>query len=162
MVTRYIFTIGKLELYKRMRDWTITFKPSTLSHTDPFFVGKSGVGGHTGVATKSITVYVRDVKDDLSFYPNILINMIAVTHEVAHAILSNLKHHVPLKNDDFSGNKAGTLLPFFVAAVHDLHTSGKVFSVPLPVFDWRSLKTRLVVFKGIDIREIYNIYNIKI
>jgi hypothetical protein len=108
--------------------WTIDVYPSSMAPNDPFFDGKEGVGGVTGMY--KMKLYLEDKKTNIlrDIFRRVLRqNLLVITHELAHAILlhKGLKHKVKLRNNDWSGHKKGTKLNFSTAEVHDRHVEGK-------------------------------------
>ena len=109
--------------FRLLNDWIIYVYPSTMASQDPFFHGVDGVGGVTGMGT--IKLYVEDEKTSfLDIFLRVFRrNALMISHELSHAILIQLGYSqkVPLRNDDYSGHKAGTILNYSTAEVHDRH-----------------------------------------
>ena len=151
----FIFEVGGIQLFKEMRDWVVRIRPSSMASQDPFFHGQNGIGGVTGLGV--ITVYLHDIKEALSdFMPYLRTNSVVVTHETSHAILiqKGFRQKVPLKYDDFGGNKAGTMLAASTAYVHDLHTENKFFDMKLERFSFSRMKWILPIVRALDIKEL--------
>lgn len=84
-----------------------------------------------GVTGKhEIRVFVNDTDDPRTFSQSFQV----IIHELAHYLLwiKDSKTRVPLKYADTSGHKAGTILNWYTAKVHDLDAEG---------YDWRVIKT---------------------
>jgi hypothetical protein len=155
LITKFLIsTLGKNR--KLLDLWEITFKPSTMASNDPFFPGVDGVGGITGMG--KITLYVEDAKTPfLDIFQRVYRrNALMITHEVSHAILIQMgrSDRVRLRNDDYSGHKAGTSLVYSTAEVHDRHMEKRFFILSFlkiflfipyrmraQVLDFRELKT---------------------
>ncbi len=138
------------------RSWEWQFWPSIMASNDPHFDGKDGVGGVTGMGV--VKIYLEDKKTDLfhDIFRRVLRqNTIVITHEGAHSLLIFKKknHKVALRHDDYSGHKAGDMLNFSTAEVHDRHSEGRFVDLkPFRVWDWRTLT--LVWVRGIKIVDI--------
>lgn len=156
IANHYVVYIGGTQLYTQMKDWTITFLPSTQSAEDPFFYGKKGVGGVTSPGL--VKLYVNDVKENYinSFNPYLMANAVPITHEMAHAILiqTGRNERVPLRNDDYGGNKKGKMLPFYTAEVHDRDIEKKYFTMNTPIFDLKTRKYYSKPLRVLDIRDL--------
>ena len=125
-----------------MRKWDWEFYPSTESPNDPHFDGQEGIGGVTGLGI--VKLYLEDKKTNMLhdiFRRVFRSNLIVITHEGAHSLLifRGRIHKVKLRHDDFSGHKAGTMLNFSTAEVHDRHNEGR-FKI-LSKFSYFNLKT---------------------
>ncbi len=122
LITLFLITTTR-EKYDVLDSWKIYFYPSSMASNDPFFHGVDGVGGVTGKG--EIRLYVEDEKTPFNdtFQRVFRRNSLMITHELGHAIFIQLGYNqkVPLRNDDYSGHKAGTLLNFSTAEVHDRH-----------------------------------------
>lgn len=103
--------------------WRVEFYPSSMASEDPYFHGVDGVGGVTGMGL--IKFYVEDAKTPfLDVFQRVFRrNALMISHELCHAILIQYgrSEKVKLRNDDYSGHKAGTLLNYSTAEVHDRH-----------------------------------------
>lgn len=114
-----------------MNSWIIEVYPSSMSSQDPHFHGEDGVGGVTGMG--KVKLYIEDSKTQFfdTFQRVFRRNSLMISHELSHAILIQLGRNekVPLRHDDYSGHKAGTLLNYSTAEVHDRHTERRFFTL---------------------------------
>lgn len=127
LVSRYIIENFGFLGFRRTKDWTITFYPSTLIGNDPQFPGvKEGTAGVTGLGTIRVYVY-----DKSGFGLHFITNAVTITHEIAHAVLiasPGGNQRVRLRHDDLGGNKAGTLMNYSTAEVHDRLSEKRFFT----------------------------------
>ena len=143
--------------YLRHWDWKIY--PSTDAPNDPHFDGQEGVGGVTGMGL--VKVYLEDKRTNMIhdiFRRVFRQNIIVISHELSHSALIHIKktHKVKLRHDDWSGHKAGTILNFSVAEVHDRHVEGRFkFLRPFRFFDMRTMTyIRVSRIQVIDIDDL--------
>ncbi len=143
--------------YKDFVDtWVIHIFPSHQAKEDPNFHGQEGVGGVTGM--NNIRLYIEDtrtLREDL-FQRVLRKNAVPITHELCHAILIHLKktHKVPLRNDDYSGHKAGTKLNFSTAEVHDRHSENNFWTMRFWFWDWHDFTLMRCRVKALEIRDL--------
>lgn len=154
------------EMYPRRMDyifywrhWNWEVHPSTEAHSDPHFNGQDGVGGIVGMGT--VTLYLEDKRTNMiyDFFRRVFRqNFTVIGIEAAHSVLldSGRKHKVPLRHADTSGHKAGTMLPFFVAEVHDRHAEGRFKLLkPFSYFDMKTMTyVRVKNVKVVDIDDL--------
>ena len=133
------------------KDVTVKIRPMEMASEDRYFT-TNGIGGYFGET--ELTLYIFDSKGDIQLRTNMA--MIGV--EVTHMILAKLgfRHKVKLRHDDLGGNKAGTLLPFYVAEVHDRIHEGKTFFLNFWFWDWEKRFVKKIKFTAVDIREFCN------
>lgn len=122
------------ESYLFWNKWEFEIYPSSEAPNDPHFDGQEGIGGVTGMG--KVKLYLEDKKTDIirDIFRRVLRqNYLVITHECSHAILIHTKQtkKVKLRNDDWSGHKAGTLLNFSTAEVHDRHVEGRFKKINL-------------------------------
>lgn len=148
----YMYIIQNTPKNKR-RDiwkWNITFKPSTESHLDPHFHGEDGVGGVTGLG--KITMYIHDEVGDIPWFWT---NALATSHELAHmiGIVMGWREKIPLRMDDFSGHKKGTLLNKSTQEIHDRHSEKRLYTMKYWYVDWRRFRILTGTARVLDFRD---------
>ena len=152
LIQYYIYDMlgpGESTLYWNKWKWEIY--PSSDAPNDPHFDGQEGVGGVTGRGI--VKLYLEDTKTDLirDIFRRVLRkNYIVITHEGAHSLLIFKKqtYKVKLRNDDWSGHKAGTKLNFSTAEVHDRHVEGRFKKINVWIrdkFTWIYLRNLSVI-----------------
>ena len=124
LMFHYILTTFGREDIKNLKNANIIVKPSTMAEFDPFFHGQNGTGGVTGI--NYVRLYLFDV--GINSFVN-QSNTMTVSHELAHLalLMRGRQERYKLKFNDFSGNRAGKELAFYVGYVHDAHTNGQVY-----------------------------------
>jgi len=146
----------KMQYRNFLRKWTIEIYSSDRASEDSHFDGKDGVGGVTGQGL--VKLYLEDKKTLLGdlFQRVIRKNMVPISHELCHAVLIDLgkSQKVALRNDDWGGNKKGTMLNFSTAEVHDRHIEGKFWAFRFWFWDWYKLIARRFYTKVLDIRDL--------
>lgn len=155
---KYIRSIRYLmweSLNKSFRNWklfddvTVKIRPMEQASEDRYF-NKDGIGGYFG--EKELVLYIFDSSGDLQLRTN----MIMIGIETSHMVLAKLgfRNKVKLRHDDRGENKAGSLLPFFVAEVHDRVYEGKTFMLDFWFWDWKLRFVRKIKFLAVDIRDL--------
>ena len=139
-----------------MKNYQIILRPSHRASEDPFFHGKDGVGGVTDLV--KMILYLIDANENPKdpFQRVLRTNANVISHEGGHAILLSygLTHRVPLRHDDFSGHKAGTMLSFATAEVHDRDTENIGFYLKFKQFYLAYMKFFQINVKVLDFRDI--------
>jgi len=151
-ITRFIIQTIPRNKYFKTKDWVIKLYPSELAVNDPNFHGTKGIGGVTGKG--EIKLYINDKKDsDLYLY--LRENMVAISHELCHmiGIVLDWYDRVPLRNNDYSGHKAGTVLNKYVQEVHDRHVEGRFWTMSIKRFNYIKIKWEVVHARVLDIRD---------
>lgn len=146
----------RLKFWIAKRSLQIIIRPSTRASEDPFFHGQDGVGGVT--APKKMVLYVEDkTESHADIFQRVLRkNAKMISHELLHWLLmiENKGHQVPLRNDDYSGNKKGDLLNFWTAEVHDRDIERNVMPLHFPYYSRilnRTVRFTLNVLNGKDL-----------
>ena len=148
--------LGAREAVYFLRHWDIDIYPSDKASEDPFFHGQDGVGGVTG--NGKIKLYIEDkltLTGDI-FQRAFRKNMVVISHEICHAVLlhKGKTQRVKLRNDDYSGHRAGTVLNYSTAEVHDRHTEGNFYTMNFWFWDWELFIPRKMTCRVLDIRDI--------
>lgn len=149
IMNRYVQDNFGLDVARELRYWDVTIRPSTRIGEDPFFHGSgNGTGGVTGLG--EIRLYLFDT-NDLGLF--LRTNVVTISHELAHAALLAMGRveRVPLRNDDFSGNKAGTILSYSTAEVHDRHTEGRFYMTT--EWLWNGILWSRISYSILDFRD---------
>ena len=147
---KYIIENFGRQMYKLLRNKTITVFSSTSIGNDPFF---DSVGNGTGGVTdrEGCRLYLFDVpKNNMATRAN----LITCTHELAHLALLHLligESRVALRHDDLGGNKAGTFLNYSTAEVHDRHNEGRLYLAK--VWMRNGLKFSKYEYMALDFRD---------
>lgn len=120
-----------------------------MASEDRYF-NKDGIGGYFG--EKELVLYIFDSKGDIQLRTNM--SMIGI--ETGHMVLAKagFRDKVQLRHDDLGYNKAGTMLPYFVAEVHDRVHEGKTFMLDFWFWDWKLRFAKKIKFIAVDIRDI--------
>lgn len=155
-----IATLGHSKAYrflKENKNYQVILRPSSMASEDPFFHGKDGVGGVTD-PIKCI-LYMRDVDDNPKNVrkPNFEENANVISHELlGHRLLywAGLNHKVAMRNDDFSGHKAGDMVNFSTAEVHDRDTENFSWYFEFKLLYLKYLKRFTFKVKIIDFRDL--------
>jgi hypothetical protein len=131
--------------------WRWDIYSSADAPDDPFFDGKEGVGGVTGMGT--VKLYLEDKKTNIMkdiFRRVLRQNYLVISHEGSHSLLIHMKknHKVALRNADWSGHPKGTKLNFSTAEVHDRHVEGRFKNLSIWIrqgWNWYYLRNMPVV-----------------
>lgn len=146
----------KKKFFTQMQTYQIILRPHTRASENPFFHGKDGLGGVT--SDKSMILYLYDQHENpLDPVQRILrANAKVISHEGGHALLiwAGLNHRVPLRNDDTSGHKKGTILPYHTAEVHDRDAEGRTTILEFPFMDWAKLRLTIYRVSVLQFRDI--------
>ncbi len=154
IMNRYILENFGRETFSQLREWVILVRSSTRIGEDPFFHGTgNGTGGVTGLGMTRL--YLFDV-DDFGLF--LRTNVVTISHELAHTALlvNGMGERVPLRNDDFSGNKKGDILAYSTAEVHDRHIEGKFYTAT--EWLWTGLIWRRISYNMLDFRDHYGMF----
>jgi len=161
---RFIHTYAHWTLNKKIKikyktqldNLTWIIRSSTMASEDRLFHGKDGVGGVT--SHTQIIVYIEDKQENIYDMVQRVFrqNNEVICHEFGHWILltMGLTHKVPLRNDDYSGVKAGKMLNFNYAEVHDRDIEDFKFIMRFHFIDWKKLKLIRKQFRVLDFRDI--------
>lgn len=126
----------RLKFWVAKKSLQIIIRPSSMASSDPFFHGVNGVGGNT--APTKMVLYVEDVwENPLDHIQRVFRrNGKMISHELLHWLLmvENRGERVSLRNDDYSGHKAGTMLNFWTAEVHDRDTERNLMTLKFPYY----------------------------
>jgi hypothetical protein len=116
---------------------------------DRFFTS-DGIGGYFG--EKELVLYIFDSKGSIQLRTN----MTMIGLEVGHMVLAKLgmRDKVPLRHDDEGGNKAGTMLPFYVAEIHDRAHEGKLYTLKFWFWDRKIRFLQRLQFRAVDFRDL--------
>ena len=127
-----------------------------MASQDPFFYGQNGVGGNT--APTKMVLYVEDAwETPLDTLQRVFRrNGKMISHELLHWLLmvEGRSERVPLRNDDYSGNKAGKMLNFWTAEVHDRDIEGNLTTLVFPYYmrqAHRKVRYTISVLNGKDL-----------
>lgn len=153
-------TLGfpKASLYfKQSKSYQVILRPSSMASEDKFFHGKDGVGGVTD--PEKCILYMLDTDDNPknARKPNFETNANVISHELlGHRLLywAGKNQKVALRHDDFSGHKAGAMLNFSTAEVHDRDTENFSWYFDFDVWYWKYLKTFTFRVKILDFRDL--------
>jgi hypothetical protein len=134
----------KRRFFAEMKTYRIILRPHTRASQDPFFHGKDGLGGVTDPTKMILYLYDEHENPADSVQRVLRANAKVISHEGGHALLiwAGLNHRVPLRNDDTSGHKKGTMLPFHTAEVHDRDAEGRTSILEFPFMDWSAFRLR--------------------
>ena len=141
------------DFYLYWKNWEWDIYPSSAAPLDPFFDGKEGVGGVTGMG--KVKLYLEDKRTNIisDIFRRVLRqNYIVITHEGSHSLLlyKKLTHKVKLRNTDWTGNKKGTMLNFSTAEVHDRHIEGKFKKLNI----WARQGLTWVYLRGLSVVDV--------
>ena len=114
---------------------------SRSSHDAPGYFGE-----------KELVLYIFDSKGSIQLRTN----MTMIGLEVGHMVLAKLgmRDKVPLRHDDEGGNKAGTMLPFYVAEIHDRAHEGKLYTLKFWFWDRKIRFLQRLQFRAVDFRDL--------
>lgn len=149
-------SLGRKQYNKFIEAWTLTVYPEKDASEDPHFDGRDGIGGVTGINTSKF--YLRDkrtLKGDI-FKGAFRENAVVISHELAHAMLiwKGMMWRTKLRNDDYSGHKAGTELNYSTAEVHDRHMEGNFWLMEFWFWDWKTFRAMKLRAKVLEVRDI--------
>jgi len=148
--------LGRIQFIIKNRNYQIVIRPMERASESPFFHGKDGVGGVTDPLR--MILYLEDKRDHPkdSVQRVIRKNLTIITHEMGHKLFmdAGFGHKVPLRNDDEMGHKAGTLLNFWTAEVHDRDIENFSYSKEFYIYDEQTNKAWKYNFNVLDFRDL--------
>lgn len=138
--------------WKLFSDVTVKLRPMEKASEDRFFT-KDGIAGYFG--ERELVLYVFDSPGDIQLRTN----MAMIGIETAHMVVAKFGHRrkVKLRHDDLGGNRAGTLLSFYVAEVHDRVHEKKTYILRFWFWDWKFRFVKRIMFSAVDIRDLTTI-----
>ena len=154
-------------LEKGLDDLDIIISPLSYAKHDPFvqyFIHqglKINLGIPFGITGKGeIRVFVNDDEFAWNIFPDRLFSsqFQVLAHELAHFLLfiKDPNTKVKLRHNDTSGHKAGTVLDWFSAEVHDLDHEGRDWRKYVDYKPSRISSPMTILLLGIDVRLALN------
>lgn len=122
----------------------------------PFFHGKDGVGDVTD--PHRMILYMEDKKENPkdSVQRSTRKNITVICHAFGHKFFmdAGYGHKVPLRNQDEMGHKAGTMLNFWTAEVHDRDIENISYSKQFDIYDEETDRNYKYKFNVLDFRDL--------